>query len=66
MKFEEAMAAMREGKKVKRGIWPEGHIEMWTDSKGKQSITRYHQSAARMFAWFPYNEDLVASDWQVI
>jgi hypothetical protein len=64
MKFEEALKAMREGKKVKRPCMPQ-KISITETEGGKQYILIYHQD----YGFVPYrtdSDDILAEDWEIV
>ena len=64
MKFEEALKAMREGKKVKRPCI--AHKLGITETEGrKQHIFIYHKH----YGFIPYkadSDDILSEDWEVV
>lgn len=64
MKFEDALKAMREGKKVKRPYMTQNLAITETES-GAQYILIYHYD----FGFIPYradSEDILAEDWEIV
>lgn len=62
--FGQALAAMRAGKRVRRGMeaWPDPRIwgYWWLDFEQSRIMTQYGGSPC------PSSDDILATDWQVV
>lgn len=64
MRFEEALEAMREGKKVKRPCMLQKLVITETEGR-KQHILIYH----KCYGFIPYkadSDDILAEDWEIV
>lgn len=67
MKFEEAMAIMRNGGKVRRPCWKSAYIFLAKDGKGPLCLVNVMPSSKRVyFVGNVTSECIVATDWEEV
>ena len=66
MTFEEAMKAMRDGKKVRRKAWPNKHILYLGNCYGLLEIRISTENSDNSSLWTPSVFELAADDWEIV
>ncbi len=70
MNFETAISHMREGSRVTRGGWKDGHeVYLHEPFKGEPSSVSYfliETEGGDTYPWLATHADLLADDWEVI
>ena len=62
MNFEQALAAMRRGEKVRREGWP----KQWSISIKHDDLLLYHNGAIHFEPPVILRQDILATDWQIV
>ena len=71
MRFEEALGALREGKKVRRASWDKHyrHVELKTNGGFTEAFVFKDTTGGETMEW-PYaaarRSDLLAEDWELV
>jgi len=64
MRFEQALQAMRDGKKIKRDVWSDGSYAFASDESGEMDarlVIRKHDCPFALST-----TDIFAEDWEVV
>lgn len=65
MTFMEAVAAMKEGKKVRRRVWKDG-IYICYDTSNDNKVIEFRDGKQREGNTAMFHDDFTTADWQII
>ncbi|MGL5178492.1 MAG: Thoeris anti-defense Tad2 family protein [Aeromonas veronii] len=62
--LEEAVMALKAGHKIRRPRMPNGYL--FIRGLGAKTVWQYITEVARTDVWYPTNDDILATDWQIL